>query len=372
VPELIFWTCGVAILWTFAGYPATMLIRSARMPRRMRRRGRGTTSPSVSVVVAVRNAADLIEARVANLLSQDYPWICEILVVSNGSSDDTVGVAQRLASADSRVRVLTSPASEGKAGAINTGAATATGDVLVFADARQRFDSRAVRRLARAFSDPSVGAVTGRLVIAASASAAATGVRGYWQFETLLRIAEGRTGSVVGATGAIYAVRRDRFVPLPPAVILDDVYLPMAVVLRGDRVVMAPAAVAFDVPSKDLRAEHRRRVRTLVGNIEMLRVMPDLLSPTRNPIFVRFVSHKLLRLLTPLLSLGLVVSGLAAAGTVYRLAAAALLAVYALGALGFLVPGRALAFPAAFLMLHTAGLAALFRPRRSASDVWAA
>ena len=184
-------------------------------------------------------------------------------------------------------------------------------------------------------------------------------------------MAEGRTGSVVGATGAIYAMRAALFTTLPSAVILDDVYQPMAIVRQGYRIAMAPRALAFDRPSKDHAAEYRRRVRTLVGNLELVRLMPWLLSPVRNPIWLRYVSHKLLRVLIPVLCVGMVVSGLFLPGVGYQGVVAVLLLGYLLGALGLVAPIRVLALPSAFLLLHTAGFAALLRPARRASDVWA-
>lgn len=368
---LIFWACSAALLWAFVGYPIVMLARSRRARRPRFRRPEPNRQPGVSVVLAVRNAADSLQARVDNLLTQDYPEVHEVIIALNGCTDGSEEIAAALAARLPQVHALSSPAEEGKAGALNRGAAFASGEILVFADARQRFDARAIRRLVRAFNDPAVGGVTGRLVLGESDQPSGKAVGSYWRFETMLRIAESRTGSVVGATGAIYAVRRSLFTKLPAAVILDDVYLPMAVVMQGSRMTMAPGAVAYDQPSGDYRSEYRRRVRTLVGNIELLRLMPGLLSPVSNPAFARYVSHKLFRLLTPVLCLGLVISGMLSPGPAYQAVAWALLAVYALGALGLVVPARLLALPSAFLLLHTAGIAALLRPGRRASDVWA-
>jgi poly-beta-1,6-N-acetyl-D-glucosamine synthase len=369
--KILFWVCGAALFWAYVGYPLIM-VWLASFRRSKRRSPAPARVPHVSVVLAVRNASALLPARVANLLSQDYPSThLEVLVVCNGCTDESVAVAERLAAEEPRVRAFTTSEDHGKAGALNLGAAEATGDILVFADARQRFDSRAVRRLVRTFRDPEVGGVTGRLVIGESDRPVVSGVGRYWQLETSLRMAEGRTGSVVGATGAIYAVRRSLYRPLPSAVILDDVYLPLSVIQQGYRITMAPRAVAYDVPSSDYQAEYRRRVRTLVGNLELVRLMPGLLSPFSNGIFVRYVSHKLLRVLTPAFCIGLVVSGLLVGGITYGVAAGGLLLLYVLGALGLVLHVRVLALPSAFLLLHTAGLTALTRPARRAADVWA-
>jgi cellulose synthase/poly-beta-1,6-N-acetylglucosamine synthase-like glycosyltransferase len=373
--EVLFWICCAVLLWTYAGYPAVMMGRAAL---RRDRPAAGTDGepaspymPSVTVILAVRNAAAELVARVENLLEQQYPSeLLDIVIACNGCADDTEAVARRLAARSPRVAVVCSAPEAGKAGSLNAGAAAAGGDVLVFADARQRFDPQAVAELVAPLHDAGVGGVTGSLLIGSTADAVVAGVGRYWQLETQLRLAESRTGSVVGAAGAIYAVRRRLFQPLPAGVLLDDVYLPISVVWQGYRISMAPAAVAYDRPSLDGAAEYRRRVRTLVGNLELLRLMPGLLLPVSNPIFARYVSHKLFRVLTPVFCIGLVVSGMALTGWLYKGTASALLAIYALGALGMVVQSRMLAVPSAFLLLHRAGIAALLRPTQRASDIW--
>jgi poly-beta-1,6-N-acetyl-D-glucosamine synthase len=373
--EVLFWICCAVLLWTYAGYPAIMVGRAALRRDRPAAGTQGALippwTPSVTVILAVRNVAAELVARVENLLEQQYPSeLLDIVIACNGCTDDTELVARTLAASSPRVTVVCSAAEAGKAGALNAGAAIAGGEVLVFADARQRFDPRAVCELVAPLRDAKVGGATGRLLIGSTADAVVAGVGHYWQLETQLRLAESRTGSVVGATGAIYAVRRRLFQPLPPGVLLDDVYLPMSVVRQGYRMGMAPAAVAYDRPSVDGAAEYRRRVRTLVGNLELLRLMPGLLLPGSNPIFVRYLSHKLFRVLTPVFCVGVVVSGMVLTGWLYKGPASALLAIYALGALGMVVQSRMLAVPSAFLLLHRAGITALLRPSRRASDIW--
>ena len=371
---ILFWICLAALFWTYFLFPATLVghvLLRRLLSRRRPRHAAGSRLPAATVLLAVRNGASELEDRVRNLLAQDYPAdLLDVIVICNGSGEDGERRARALAASEPRVRVLTTPAEAGKAGALNAGAAAATGEVLVFADVRQRFGRRAVRHLVRALRDPAVGGVSGRLRIGSAGVPVVRGVVHYWQLETQLRLAESLSGSVVGATGAIYAVRRSLFRPLPPAVILDDVYLPMMVIAQGYRMTLNLRAVAWDRPSTGYRAEYARRLRTLVGNYELLRHLPWLLSPRRNPIFVRYVSHKLLRALTPAFCLGLLVSGLLLPQP-YHSMADALLVAYALGALGLIAPLPILALPSAFVLLHSAGFAALLRPYRRAAHVWA-
>lgn len=374
--KAIFWTCLALLAWTYAGYPLVMLAR-ARWSRAVRRppvsperASSGSASPRVTVVLAVRNGGQRLSARVMNLLEQEYPaQALEVVVALNGCTDHSEAVARRLAELDDRVRVVVSPAADGKAGALNAGVAAASGAIIAFADVRQRWAPDVVELLSGALADDRVGAVTGRLVIGAGGRRAVRGMRQYWSAETRLREAEARTGSVIGATGAIYALRRELYPGIPAGTILDDVYVPLRVALAGRRVVMEPAAVAHDEPTPRQSGEYRRRVRTLLGNIELVRLLPGLLLPWR-PLFFRFVSHKLLRVLSPVFLLLLMAAGLLLDAQPYRAVAVAEGTVLALGVVGLGSSLAPLALPAAFVMIQAAALEALLWPRRRASDVW--
>jgi poly-beta-1,6-N-acetyl-D-glucosamine synthase len=368
--ELIFWLLFGILFWCFAGYPASMRIRALlRKPRASP--SRDVREARVSVVLAVRNGEKLLERRIRNLLDQDYPHtLLEVVVVCNGCTDGTVALAESIAGREPRVRVRVSAAEEGKAGALNLGAEVASGEILVFADVRQRFAPEAIRRLVAEFEDASVGAVSGRLVIEGSDRSAAEGMRRYWEMEIRLRLDESRTGSVVGATGAIYAVRRDRYEPIPPNTILDDVWLPMRIAAGGNRVVMTADALAFDVPMHRSHEEFYRRRRTMIGNLQLVRVLPGVLNPRRNPLFFRFVSHKLLRLMAPVCLLGMVLTAFTIPGPFYQAVAIGGLAAYALGLMGlvFRIPGTSIATAA--VLMQAAILSAFFRYREDASSAW--
>jgi poly-beta-1,6-N-acetyl-D-glucosamine synthase len=306
----IFWICALVVLYTHAGYPLLLLVWARLFPRRVRK-GPLVPEPTVSVIVAARNEERTIGERIENLLSQDYPQeLVEIMIVSDGSTDDTNTIVERYAlhaaragtdaEAPPRVKLITHEANHGKPTALNAGLAEATGEIVVFTDARQRFEENAIRELVMNFSDPGVGAVSGRLEFREDTDSKILVEMGiYWNLERWIRRTESRIHSVVGATGAIYAVRRDLVRPIPPETILDDVLIPMRVVMEGKRTVYDWHAVAHDIPSKDLSAEKRRKIRTLVGNYQLFSLMPELLSPRRNPVFLQFVTHKLLRLFVP-------------------------------------------------------------------------
>lgn len=332
--ELVFWLAVLAIAYVYVGYPLLLAVWSRLAPRPIHV---APAEPSVSIVVAARNEAAAIEARIANLQSLDYPADrVQIIIVSDGSEDGTDDILRRY---EGQVEAVFLPPG-GKARALNAGVARARHEVLVFADVRQRFARDALRGLMAPLADSSVGGVSGELVLdcetgPASASNIGDGIGGYWRYEKWLRRHESLIGSTMGATGAIYALRRSLWRPLPDETILDDVLAPMRAVLAASRVVFASEARAFD-PAAPADVELRRKIRTLAGNYQILRLEPRLLVPFVNPVWVQYVSHKVGRLLVPYaLGLLFVASGvLSTTSLIYAAAFAAQLLFYGLALYG--------------------------------------
>jgi biofilm PGA synthesis N-glycosyltransferase PgaC len=374
--KTLFWFSVISVLYVYIGYPI-LVAAWARVVRRRPRKGQFPEGrwPSLSIIVAVRNEADRLPDRVRNLLDQRYPGSIEIIVVSDGSTD---APDRALAGFRTGVRLLELPP-DGKAAALNAGVLAAHGELLVFADARQEFAPSALAELVGNFIDPSVGAVTGELVLdceidaSAADSAAADGVGLYWKYEKWIRRNESRVWSTLGTTGAIYALRRSLWRPLPESTLLDDVLAPMRTVLAGYRVIFDERAVAFDCASKEAASEARRKTRTLAGNYQILGLEPRLLVPFVNPVWLQYLSHKVGRLIVPwmlLVLLGASVS-LAPQGFVY-LAAFVLQAIfYGLAAVGgwLSIRERPARLALMFVVMNysaIAGLAALRRGR----EVW--
>jgi cellulose synthase/poly-beta-1,6-N-acetylglucosamine synthase-like glycosyltransferase len=307
--EIIFFISAGFIAYTYIGYFLGVVLRGTLFPRGVEKRYQ---TPPVSVVVAAHNEEINIRTRIENLRAQDYPQeSVEIIIVSDGSTDRTVEIAREFG--DDGVHVIEFDERRGKAAALNAGLEKASHEIIVFADARQRFSENALAELTAALWDESVGAVSGELVIEAGAgSEVHEGVGMYWHYEKLIRRMESRISSVVGATGSIYAIRKRLYVPLEPHTLLDDFLVPMRIVLQGYRVLFVRSARAFDISSMTTGQEFRRKVRTLAGNFQAVNLEPRLLSPRKNPVFVEFVSHKLARLAVPyFFAVSLVSSGLA-------------------------------------------------------------
>ena len=334
--ESVFWISALLIGYVYVGYP--LLIAFVARFRRPTRKAcfRAGAWPSISVIVAARNEGTRLPVRIRNLLDTFYPGEREIIVVSDGSTDRTTEVVAQFGD---EVRLIELEAG-GKPTALNAGVAAARGDILVFADARQRFSEDALHELIANFADESVGGATGQLVLdcelGETASTIGDGLGLYWKYEKWQRRNESRVRSTLGATGAIYALRRRLWQPLPPDTLLDDVLAPMRAVLAGYRIVFDERAIAFDRTAPDAAIETRRKTRTLAGNYQILALEPRLLVPFLNPVWLQYVSHKFGRLLVPWALVGLFASSVVLAGTKPWFTAALVLQVgfYGLAAVG--------------------------------------
>ncbi|HET7842843.1 MAG TPA: glycosyltransferase family 2 protein [Xanthomonadales bacterium] len=358
---VVFWSAFALVAFAYLGYPA-LVIALARV--RGREPVRADEFPALDIVVAAHDEAARIGARIRNLLDADYPAPLRVIVVDDGSSDGTDEVAKAIG--DARVTVLRQPQARGKAAALTRAIAHVTAPIVVFADARQRFARDALRRLVAPFADAAVGAVSGELMIATDDSdepaAARTGL--YWRYEKAIREAEARLGIAHGATGAIYAVRREHFRPLPEGTILDDMWTPLNAVRAGQQVWVERSAIAWDSGSAQARQEFRRKLRTLAGNWQLLRYAPWLASPRSNPVFGAWLCHKLLRLLVPWALLAMVVASALGQGPFWNTLLVLQLAFYAGGAVAVFAPRLARPVPLAglagtFVVLNAAALLAL-------------
>lgn len=372
---VLFWISALIVAYVYVGYPCLLAVWARIADRRPRRVPfEDGQWPAISVIIAARNEAARLPARIANLLEQDYPGTREIIVVSDGSTD-APGAA--LAPFGHAVRLIEVPAG-GKPLALNAGVAASTGEVLVFADARQRFAPGSLRELVLNLSDPAVGGATGELVLdceqePSTDTSVGEGIGLYWKYEKMLRRNESRVWSTLGATGAIYALRRACWAPLPAGTLLDDVLAPMRAVLDGCRIVFEERAIAYDRASVDAAAESRRKTRTLAGNYQILAQEPRLLIPFVNPVWVQYLSHKVGRLIVPWALVGLFASSLSLApmNVMYALVLALQGVFYGLALSGAIFQARErfarVAFT--FVMMNFAavtGLAALRRGR----EVW--
>lgn len=283
----------LGIFYVLALYPVGLAIYARSRRRAIRRE---SIALPLTVILPVRNGEKWINAKLQSLLASNYPHdLIRILVVSDGSTDGTASIVESWP--DLRVELIAIPAS-GKATAINRALERATGEVIVFTDVRQRFDPKSIATLVSCFADSSVGAVTGELIIEDGVSHEEVNTGLYWKYEKWIRRNLNQIDAMLGATGAIYAVRRNLVRPIPPDTLLDDVHIPLQIALSGYGIYFECDAKAYDLPT-GLQSEFKRKVRTQAGIYQIVQRFPRLLRPGGHR-SLHFASHKLGRLALPL------------------------------------------------------------------------
>lgn len=304
---VLFWACVGFVAYVYVGYPLLLGLLGRRSDPTW---PDAAPLPSLTLIIAAYNEAAVIDAKLTNSLLLDYPRDrLQIIVAADGSTDDTVRLAQQYA--DRGVTVLHAPPRRGKTAALNRAAAQAHGEILVFSDANNLYDPQALRRLAAPFADATVGAVSGakRIVQGDGALGSSEGL--YWRYESFIKRQETRLGCCTAVAGEILAVRARLFAPIPEAVINDDFHLMMQVMQQGARVVYAPQARSYERVSPTAADETARRVRIVAGRYQALAHSGRRLPWKRPLLLWQLFSHKFMRPLVPLAMIGALVTNVA-------------------------------------------------------------
>ena len=392
---LLFWLATLGVAYTYFGYPlllsAIAALHQWRSDWRLISRpgsrraadraagGDDAALPSVVVLVAAFNEERWIEARIRNLLAQDYPaGRLRIVVGSDASTDRTAAIARSFD--DPALSFVDFPTRRGKASVINDLVAMVDAEVLVFTDANTQFAPAAVRMLVRGLDDPRVGCVCGELRLVREGDRGDNQDHLYWRYERMLKFYESRIGALLGANGGVYALRRGSYSAVPANTIVDDFWISMQVVEQGLRCVYTPEAVATEAVPERIGDEFGRRVRIGTGNYQSLARFARLLDPRRGvAVAFAFFSHKVLRWLAPhLMVLALACNALLATTSPWYAAwAIAQVLFYAAAWIGWRLATtgaapRVLRLPLFFVSMNVGLLVGFWRYARGAgSGVWA-
>ena len=362
--ELVFWACIVGLFYIYAGYPALIWLLARLRPSLP---SKHPSEEPLSVVIVAYNEAGNLATKVRGFLASDCAHrIREIIIASDGSTDDTDMVIRSCK--EPRVRVVSFADRRGKPSVLNDVIPQCTSEIVVLADARQELGETTLSELVSNFADERVGVASGELVFRtlADSTTAARGIGVYWKYEKFIRKNESRFGSVPGATGALYAIRKHLFRPLDAQTILDDVAIPMQAVIRGYRCILEPHAIAYDTPSDSPGKEAVRKRRTIAGAAQLIVHHPGWLLPWRNPIWLQYVSHKIGRLFSPVLLLAAAAANVAlAAHPVYAILLSAHGCFYLAAFTGWVyqrVGSRSACFgvPLMFVAMNATGAAGLW------------
>ncbi len=333
--EILFWTCVFFILYAYIFYPILLFLLKPFSPKKQPPQLQPW--PKVSIVIAAYNEEKTIARRVENCLALDYPGdSLEIIIASDGSTDQTNSLVQKFSPSltlphtqdkvfsgcgGEKVVLYDYPQRRGKVNVLNDTVPKAHHDIIVFSDANTIFERDAVKNLVRHFKDERVGCVCGQLNFVNAQGSRTGELEGvYWKFETWLKKEEGARGSLLGANGGIFALRKELFVQCPPGTIVEDFVIAMKILQRGYKVIYDPLARATEESASNIIHEKKRRVRIGAGDFQALFMLLPMLSPLRGFSALAFWSHKVIRWFVPFFMVGAFVANLALIGIpVYRL-----------------------------------------------------
>lgn len=332
--QRLLWSLVALVAYAYGGYPVLLWVTGRFRHRPI---SRGSVTPSISVIIPAHNEERILARKLDSVLAQDYPAErLEVLVASDGSTDRTNMIAAGYGERGVRLLALER---NGKARSLNRAASDARGEILVFTDANAILAPGALRALAANFADPTVGGVSANEVRdpQAEASAVGLGERLYWEYDKWLKQAESRVGSMVSASGSMYAIRAELFRPIEDPSATDDFAISTQVVRAGYRLVFEPEAVTFEPPPDKGAVEFGRKVRIVTRGMRSVYGIRDLLLPWTGGFYALQVwSHKIVRRLVGFCAVAIFVLSLSLVRRpFYRLLAAGQVALYGAATAGF-------------------------------------
>jgi len=296
VLAILFWLSVSLIIYTYIGYPILISLIAKLIP--FQGRVFGVSDPSVTLLITAYNEEAVIEKKIENSLRLDYPGDrLQIIVAADGSSDRTPQIVGKFH--ERGVELTHSSLRDGKLAAINRAIAQASGDIVIFSDANNMYDSDAVRKLIAPFSDPTVGATTGAKLIIQDGSELSGAEGIYWKYESWIKTNETILGTCTSSVGEILAIRRELYEPPPNHIINDDYYIVLDLIKRGFRVFYVPEARSFEYISATVRDEMVRRTRMNTGKYQAIFMSYGLLPFNRPVLLWQIVSHKYFRAFLP-------------------------------------------------------------------------
>jgi len=357
-----FWLCVFGVAYNYAGYPVLLFVISTMLQakkdflyligRRNRRRCLlDDYVPHVAVLISAHNEAPVILDKAKNGLGIDYPASrLEIWFGLDAPGDSTAEILKQIT--DSRLHVVEFAVRRGKLAVLADLARRTSAEILLFTDANTMLDRHCVRKMVRHFVDSQVAVVSGEEIRTAARESDTGGESIYWRYESAIKILESRLNWSQGANGAALAVRHSLFKPKEGSIV-EDFQIPLELRFQGYRVVYDPEAIATEEIAPTLSAQFARRIRIGAGNYQTLFRNPRYLSPLNGSLTFSYISHRLLRWLTPLFLVIAFLCSLAMASEIRFIALLAVQCVfYSAALIAYVLKKRGRSLPLLSVPLH--------------------
>jgi len=338
------WVCVFIIVYTYFIYPLFLLLISHYGGSQSRNDSSDEkiSWPKVTLLIAAYNEEQVIERKINNSLLLHYPaGLLDIWIASDGSSDATNDIVKVRMQQNKSLNLIELPRL-GKSEAINKAMASIKSDIIVFSDANTEYSNDAILKLVGHFDNPSIGCVCGRLIYRNPEEViSGKGESFYWRYETKLKKLESALGYVAGANGAIYAIRKELFVPLPSWTINDDFTISMKIVMKGYKCIYEENAIAYEDVAPSMESEFARHVRDGAGHYIAVRHLTGLLNPMLGVRSVIYWSHRIMRWSVPFLLIYIFIASLILSDIIlYRILLIAQLVFYGTAFVGLMTINR--------------------------------
>ncbi|MFQ5560501.1 MAG: glycosyltransferase, partial [Nitrospinota bacterium] len=290
-----FWGALLAMVYIYFGYPCVLFVLGFFKNRRVKKQ---QFFPNVTLLVCAFNEEKVIREKIENMLSLDYPeGKLNFAVASDGSDDRTASIVTEYG--DPRLQFFDYPVRRGKVSVISDTLPKLSGEIIVLSDANTMFQEDAVQTLVRSFHDPDVGGVSSDVILLNEGTTYGESESAYYKYERWIQKSEAKIGSIIGADGGMYGIRKSLFLPPSPNIILDDFVISMNVVNQGYRLVYDEQAVACEQSNTTWKEEFSRKSRVIAGAVQVLKQGEGIPALGFSTPFFCFVSHKLLRWMVP-------------------------------------------------------------------------
>jgi len=310
--EFFFWAPVILLLHSYVLFPILIGIWSRKKTDNKEVYNADEKLPFVSVIISVYNEEKVIRHRITNIFNTMYPsGKLELLVGSDGSTDNTNVILKQLQETNPCVRLFLFDQRKGKGNVLNSLVREAKGEILLLTDAKVDFSSRAIFELVKNFRNPAIGVVGGNIM---NRNVSKDGIsiqeKQFMSREIVIKYNEGKLwGTTMGAYGACFAIRKELVDIIPENFAVEDFYITVRTLEKGYRAIIDLEAVCYEDVPNFLQEEFRRKVRISSGNFQNLKAFSHLLAKF-NPLAFCFISHKVIRWFGPFIIFSVLLSNL--------------------------------------------------------------
>lgn len=376
--EFIFWLLIILIFYTYFGYPLLVYLLARFNPQSSEK---GDIAPKVSFITVAYNEEDCIREKIENSLSLDYPRNkLDIIFVSDGSTDGTNSIVSEYVSVEKKrdcfapkrrglamtdvrgIKFLRFDERRGKASCLNDAVSESEGAILVFSDANVIYEKDAIKKLVQNFEDNRIGGVTGEVHYYIDKASPNEGEGLFSKYERFIRNCESKFYSLIDVNGAMYAIRKELYLPIRKDIVTDDFVITLNVIIQGYKIAYEPEAKGVEKIYSSAKDEFIRKVRMIAGGYQALNELKGRYRKIPLPVVFEIVSHKLFRWSVPFFLAGIFIVNMFLLDLkLYRFFFILQILFYLAVLLGHIFEKRRIASPFSYLYYFVAvNLAAVF------------